>query len=157
MATKKNTKNTATLSTGIVLTFNPLPARRAQDLMLQLTKSQLMDSKGNVIDTANVDNLPVEDQMLLVDSIMSIVEDIIWMDGVVEVTLPKDDGWSRSLKRLSFVKSYFDKNELANLNNDPELKRFLFLRYVAIGNDDDFNVILNNTLLSFAQEPEESE
>lgn len=157
MATKKNTKNTKTLSTGIALTFNPIPTRRAQDLMLQLTKSQLMDSKGNVIDTNNVDNLPVEDQMALVDSIMSIVEDIIWMEGVVEVTLPDDDGWSRSLKRLSFVKAHFDKDELANLDSDPELKRFLYLRYVAIGNDDDFNVILNNTLLAFAQEPEETE
>lgn len=157
MATKKNTKNTKTLSTGIALTFNPIPTRRAQDLMLQLTKSQLVDNKGNVIDTNNVDNLPVEDQMALVDSIMAIVEDIIWMEGVVEVTLPENDSWSRSLKRLSFVKSQFDKSELVNLDNDPELKRFLYLRYIAIGNDDDFNVILNNTLLSFAQEAEDTE
>lgn len=156
MATKKST-NTKTLSSGVKITFNPIPNRRAQDLMLQLTKSQLVDSKGNVIDTNNVDALAVEDQMSLVESIMAIVEDIIWMDGVLEVVIPDDDSWSRSLKRLSFVKSQFDKDELKNLDNDPELKRFLYIRYIAISNDDDFNMILNNTLLSFAQEPESEE
>lgn len=152
MAKRANNKplKEVTLSTGVVVRFNELNPRVAQDLILDLSKSDIVDSNGNIVDVSNTDNLTQGQQFSLVENVMTMIDTIIAEENVVLVDLPDDDSWLRSMLRKGYVRRML--KEIGIVNNkevyeDEDLKRMLYIRYYAIGNDDDFNAILNNTLL----------
>lgn len=132
------------LSSDIGLTFNPLPEAMAQDLVLSLLRKKLIDGDGNIVTDGDDSSSQVE----LLDTIMNMVQDILLEEGVVEVTLPRGKKWLRGLLRKSYVKETLSKADIDNAEKDPELQKFLYIRYIAIQDVSDYNVILNNTLLA---------
>lgn len=138
-----------TLSTGIVVKFSELNPRVAQDLVLELSKSDIVDNQGNIIDVTD-DNLTQGQQFALVDNIMGLIDTILSEEDVVQVDLPEDTSWIKSMLRKSYVRRMLEEIGIENpreVYDDKDLQRMLYIRYYAIGNDDDFNAILNNTLL----------
>lgn len=145
------TATTQTLSSGIELTFNRVPEATAQDLILSLMQDNLIDKDGNIIDTDNIDNLEQNEQMKLLNTVTDMIQDILLDPNIVSVKVPPVNKWLPSLigksyvrKKIDMFKSYGIDNPLAN----DDIKRFLYIRYVAIESSDDLNVILNNTLLA---------
>lgn len=146
MAPKK-ALNEVTLSSGIKIVLNDLPAQAQQNLILSLTRSQLVTEDGSTIDPNAIDDMSDAARLQLITGIMDIVDTILVEDGVLDVKLPKDGKWLRKLMRKSYVRESLQYEDLKDVYNDEDLQKFLYVRYVGIQNDDDFNMILNATLM----------
>jgi hypothetical protein len=151
----KETSGAAIITLGaegqeVEVKVRPLNAMLARDLVLNLTKSQLMKEDGTVIDTENIEELDQLTQVKLIDNIMDIVDTILLESGVVEVTLPKTK-WIETLWRRKYVRDNLKDlgiTTLAEAKADRDIKVFLYVRYIAMTGDDDFNKILNAALLT---------
>lgn len=152
-------KNQIKLSSDIVITLNDLAPQAAQNLALGLTKSQLMKGDGTVINPDDIDSMTDVDRFQLIDGVMRVVKTILLEDDVLEVELPKDKKWLRKLMRKSYVVDDLNNEDIQDVYDDEELQRYLYVRWVAIQGDEDFNSILNASLMNVAvkDEVEESE
>ena len=142
-------KNTVKLSSGVEVTFGKIPARQSQDMVLRLMSSQLMDNEGNVIDENSIDSMSQATQLQFMNVVMDLVNDILLTPGAVEVKLPKDTKWVGPLFIRSYISQPLKEKGITrqDVMADEDLQRYLYVRYVAIESDEDFNTILNNTLL----------
>jgi hypothetical protein len=131
------------LSSGVYVIFHKLNRSISTDLTIKTFNNVNLDKKGRLV----ADNLSTKDQMNMAKSISEYHSTLI-MQGVElvgeiddyedEIELPEN--WVKKLFRTGLVnEKYYDVS-------DPDDIKFLFLRYYAFRNEDDWSLLSQNTL-----------
>lgn len=136
-------ENAEKLSSGVYVIFNKLNRSISTDLTIKTFNNVNLDKKGNLV----TDNLSTKDQMNMAKSISEYHSTLI-MQGVELVgdvddyaeQLDLPDNWVKKLFRTGLVdQRYYDVN-------DPDDVKFLFLRYYAFQNEEDWALLSQRTL-----------
>jgi hypothetical protein len=131
------------LSSGVYVLFTRLNRSISTDLTIKTFNNVNVDKKGNLI----TDNLSTKDQMNMAKSISEYHSTLI-MQGVELVGEIEDyseklelpENWVKKLFRTGLVdQRYYDVN-------DPDDVEFLFLRYYAFQNEEDWALLSQKTL-----------